>query len=303
MTDNVNINNDDKIIKLLNENISPELISYRKGTGNNNYAYIKSDVHIETLNKIFGPLGWEVKSNNPVLGSFNETRKVKIYNSEKYENKEFKVFTATTLVELRIKARSHETSDTIFIQSGIGYGDVDANRSSKEALGLAIKGAETDGFKRCIKFLGRAFGLYLTNDGKQEDLNYAHYSSADHRNKAIRMRKNNQENNQENNKTYNQSINKSNNQPKTEKNNVKDDNNKNKNKKVREPNLNYNLEMKPLTREDQFDFGSTLLSQLEKMDKNKQNAFILEHKDNIEGLDSHIKNKLIDKIKGFDINY
>ena len=186
---NVNMHNDETIANLVDQNVPPELISTRKGNGNSTYSYLTPDVDVDRLNEIFGPLGWDIRKGESSVTSYVETR-------EEYGNKvEKRVFCVDTEVTLRIKKRSPESSDTKFTQSGVGTGDCNVGKDPKQAISLAIKTAESDGMKRCCSLLGKAFGLFLTNDGLQDDINYAHKNNGESLKKAKAIRTRNQKNN------------------------------------------------------------------------------------------------------------
>lgn len=183
---NVSIHNDAAIAAAVDQEVPKELLSSRSAGGNNSVTYLKGDISVDRLNEIFGPLGWGVVASPPQIEK-------EVANRTKWENRkpkevEMVVYSVTTQVTLTIKKRTPEGSDTVFVQTGIGYGEVEPGKYAKEAIGMAVKGAETDGLKRCTSMLGKAFGMFLDQDGNQSDIEYAHKGNKTGLTKAKRMR-------------------------------------------------------------------------------------------------------------------
>lgn len=183
---NVSIHNDAAIAAAVDQEVPKELLSSRSAGGNNSVTYLKGDISVDRLNEIFGPLGWGAVASPPQIEK-------EVANRTKWENRQPKevemvVYSVTTQVTLTIKKRTPEGSDTVFVQTGIGYGEVEPGKYAKEAIGMAVKGAETDGLKRCTSMLGKAFGMFLDQDGNQSDIEYAHKGNKTGLAKAKRTR-------------------------------------------------------------------------------------------------------------------
>ena len=157
------------LLEKLDADIHPWLLSEREGGNKSTLSYVKVDILTDTLNRLFGPLGWGVEAEIQKMDDFQ-------YEKPGYQNyppTEMYVFQVISQVKLTIKPQTEGGSPTVFIQSGVGYGEVKINGHRKDAVGMAVKGAESDGLKRCCNFLGRALGMFLVG-GKQDPVVYAH---------------------------------------------------------------------------------------------------------------------------------
>ena len=170
---------EDELIEKLNETIDKAHLSVRDGRGNTKYYYVKQAILAQYLNQVFGPLGWDLKADEPTIDRRVEVRTKKRNNQN--VNIDFVVFEVVTRVTLRIKARTTDSSDTIFQLHGVGSGEAEVGQNTKDELGKAIKGAESDGFKRCAQELGRRFGLMLTTQGTQDPIDYAQANDSQRR--------------------------------------------------------------------------------------------------------------------------
>ena len=187
---NVSIHNDAAIASAVDQEVPKELLSSRSAGGNNSVTYLKGDISVDRLNEIFGPLGWGAVASPPQIDKEVATRTKweGPSGNKKPKDVEMVVYSVTTQVTLTIKKRTPESSDTVFVQTGIGYGEVEPGKYAKEAIGMAVKGAETDGLKRCTSMLGKAFGMFLDQDGNQSDIEYAHKGNRTGLTKAKKMR-------------------------------------------------------------------------------------------------------------------
>jgi len=189
---NVNMHNDESIALGVDTPIPPELISSRSQGQNSRVSYIKGDISVDRLNEIFGPLAWGSKAGNPQIDRFEEKRtkweKPSGGGAAKPRDADMVIYVVTTQITLTIKARTPESTDTVFVQTGVGYGEVEAGKHAKDAIAMAVKGAETDGFKRCTTMLGKAFGMFLNADGSQSDIEYAHRMDRESLTKAKQIR-------------------------------------------------------------------------------------------------------------------
>ncbi|MFZ3481825.1 Rad52/Rad22 family DNA repair protein [Sphingomonas sp. 3-13AW] len=157
------------LLQKLDRDIHPWLLSEREGSNRTTLSYVKVDILTDTLNKLFGPLGWGVEAEIQKMDDFQ-------YDKPGYQNApstEMYVFQVISQVKLTIKPQTETGTPTVFVQSGIGYGEVKINGHRKDAVGMAVKGAESDGLKRCCNLLGRALGMFLVG-GKQDPVVYAH---------------------------------------------------------------------------------------------------------------------------------
>ena len=175
---------DDEIKQLIEMGVDPKHLSVRDGRGSTKYYYIKQGVLTEYLNEAFGCLGWDLKVGEPKIERGEETR------TRRGNKVQVNAFEVIIKVTLRIKARTIESSDTVFEHYGIGTGEADVGQSAKDALGMAIKGAESDGFKRCAAHLGKRFGLLLTQQGTQSLIDYAQANNEGRRREMTRAAEN-----------------------------------------------------------------------------------------------------------------
>lgn len=189
---NVNRHNDEAIAAAVDREVPKELISSRSSGNSNTVSYLKGDIDADRLNEIFGPLGWGVVASAPEISKFEDkrTKWEKPREGGRAVSKEvdMTIYAVTTQVTLTIKARTPESTDTVFTQTGVGYGEVEPGKHAKDAIGMAVKGAETDGLKRCATLIGKAFGMFLNADGSQSDIEYAHRNNRDGLAKAKNIR-------------------------------------------------------------------------------------------------------------------
>ena len=178
--------NSDDIAAKLDTPVFQEVISKRAGRGNTTLSYLRGDIIADQLNAIFGPLGWDLRAGVPSIDHWEGEKEVGYQNDKKVVN--MHTVQVMTQMTLRIKARSADDSDTIFTQTGIGYGEIEATKNRKEVVGMALKGAETDGLKRCASLLGRAMGMFLTGTGSQDEIDYAHNGKNNDITKGKKMR-------------------------------------------------------------------------------------------------------------------
>jgi hypothetical protein len=167
--------------------VDPAVISNRPGGGNTVQSFLKGDIIADQLNAVFGPLGWGVEARIHQMDDWDETKTVTRNNAPK--DIAMHMVQVVSDVKLTIKKTTPEGSDTIFVQPGIGYGEAEEGKSRKEAFGMAVKGAATDGLKRCATLVGKAFGMMMASNGSQEDIEYAHNGKQQNLRKAQDMRR------------------------------------------------------------------------------------------------------------------
>lgn len=191
--------NDADIAAKIDTPVFQEVISKRTGRGNTALSYLRGDIIADQLNSIFGPLGWDLRAGVPSIDHWEGEKETGGYNNQPKKMVNMHTVQVMTQMTLRIKARSVEDTDTIFTQTGIGYGEIEATKNRKEVVGMALKGAETDGLKRCASLLGRAMGMFLTGTGVQDEIDYAHNGKAADITKGKRMRDERLRNERQNN--------------------------------------------------------------------------------------------------------
>lgn len=330
---NVNFHNDAEIAAAVDQNVPRELISERNAGNNNTLSYLKGDIDVDALNRIFGPLGWGMVASPPQIDRFEDkrTKWEKSQGGGRATPKEVDmvIYAVTTQVTLTIKKRSAESSDTIFTQTGVGYGEVEPGKHAKDAIGMAVKGAETDGLKRCCTMLGKAFGMFLNADGSQSDIEYAHRNNAKGLTSAKRIRRasedsrsgsdndtrrdNRQEDrNDSRNDSRNENRGRSSssrgngeegrndsrgrNDGKDSGNRSKSDENPTNGRKrpTADVNDNFDLDSEPITRDDQIAYGATFVRKLnDATNRDDRIDLVKRHRDAISNLDA----KLIARIK------
>lgn len=168
------------------------LISSRTGRGTASVHYVKGDITADQLNSVFGPLGWGLVAKIHQIDDWEEEKSIRDGNSTRTAN--MHVVQVISDVTLTIKKVNPESTDTIFVQPGIGYGEIEIGKNRKEAVGMAVKGSATDGLKRCASMLGKAFGMMMASNGSQEDIEYAHNGNQGNLTKAKGYRRDDERN-------------------------------------------------------------------------------------------------------------
>lgn len=167
--------------------VDAAIISNRPGGGNTTQSFLKGDIIADQLNAVFGPLGWGVEARIHQMDDWDETKTVSRNNQPK--DVSMHMVQVVSDVKLTIKKTTPDGTDTVFVQPGIGYGEAEEGKSRKEAFGMAVKGAATDGLKRCATLVGKAFGMMMASNGSQEDIEYAHNGKQQNLRKAQEMRR------------------------------------------------------------------------------------------------------------------
>jgi DNA repair and recombination protein RAD52 len=126
-----------KQIEMMNTPLRPDEISVKQGAG----RYIESYEAIKKANQIFGPGNWGYTITSPfeVIDTGATTKN----NSTIYRVR----------VQITLEVRGCLPITDI--------GDCEANGTTAQAMGMAEKGAVSDGVKRCLRIYGPAFGLDL----------------------------------------------------------------------------------------------------------------------------------------------
>lgn len=341
---NVNFHNDADIALAVDQNVPRELISERSAGNNNTLSYLKGDIDVDALNRIFGPLGWGMVASPPQIDRFEDkrTKWEKPQGGGRASPKEVDmvIYAVTTQVTLTIKKRSPESSDTIFTQTGVGYGEVEPGKHAKDAIGMAVKGAETDGLKRCCTMLGKAFGMFLNADGSQSDIEYAHRNNAKGLTAAKRIRNASEDNrstsrsnerednrrddrhddrdsgrnesrgrgsssrrNEDEDRNNNRGRNSSRDNDRTQ--GSKDDEKPASGRKrpTAEVNDNFDLDSEPITRDDQIAYGATFVRKLnDATNRDDRVELVKRHRDAISNLDAKLITRIKEQAQRHDID-
>jgi len=178
----------DEMAAKINQPVDAAVISSRPGGGNTVQSFLKGDIIADALNNVFGPLGWGVEASIHQMDDWTETKSLTRNNSR--TDVTMHMVQVVSAVKLTVKKTTADGTDTVFVQPGIGYGEAEEGKSRKEAFGMAVKGAATDGLKRCATLLGKAFGMMMASNGSQEDIEYAHNGKAQNLSKARSLRQN-----------------------------------------------------------------------------------------------------------------
>lgn len=339
------MHNDAFIAAEVDKNVPEELVSSRSNGQSSTVAYLKGDIDADRLNEIFGPLGWDVVARDAQISNFKDMRTKwvsKQGQSKKVPQEvEMQIYAVTTSVTLRIKARTPESSDTIFTQTGVGYGEVDIGKHAKDAIAMAVKGAETDGLKRCCTLLGKAFGMFLNSDGTQGDIEYAHRGNTNGLKRAKSLRNRRERNEEENNRgsgnrgreersndsghtnertnenrdnrgsgnsderndrSRGQREDQNSSRGKTN-NNTGERSSGTRKRPVADVDNDFDLNSEPITRDDQIAYGSTLVRKLEEIkNRDDQVDLLREYRNTINKLDSAILKRIRLNTEKFDID-
>ena len=78
---NVNFHNDADIAAAVDQNVPRELISERSAGNNNTLSYLKGDIDVDALNRIFGPLGWGMVASPPQIDRFEDETGITVHTS------------------------------------------------------------------------------------------------------------------------------------------------------------------------------------------------------------------------------
>lgn len=146
--------NESTLLKLAQE-LEPEKVKTRKGTGNKQLSYIEGWQAENTANSIF-----DFKWNKEII-SQDELFKRDYKKESTWDGKT----TVKDMFEVayKCKVRVHYSiGDYTGFRDGIGFGNGQAGKTNvSSAYELAIKESVTDGLKIALKSLGKQFGLSL----------------------------------------------------------------------------------------------------------------------------------------------
>jgi len=129
----------DEQIKLLNTPLTRDEIGMKEGQ-----RYLPSHIAIAKANRIFGPGNW----------GFHITSPFETMDTGKTTKNGSIIYRVRVQVTLEVRGAMPITD----------IGDCEANGTTAPAMGMAEKGAVSDGVKRCLRIYGSAFGLDLYDD-------------------------------------------------------------------------------------------------------------------------------------------
>lgn len=133
--------------QLLHQVLGPEYVSYRRGQGNQQFAYLESHEVIRLLNTIFGWSGW---SSNIAKSEIDYV---------KQENGRWNAGVAVT-VRLIVPVREDGGLREVY-REDTGWGSMDNGPSESKAVEKARKHAVTDGIRRTARQFGDLLGSCL----------------------------------------------------------------------------------------------------------------------------------------------
>lgn len=334
----VNFHNDARIAAAVDQPIPPELISRRSAGNNATFSYLRGDIDADKMNEIFGPLGWGAVASPPEITRFEDRRTVyrKVPNQKNKQpfEADMMIYVVTSQVTITIKKRTPESSDTIFTQTGVGYGEVEIGKHAKDAVAMAVKGAETDGFKRCTVKLGKAFGLFLTSNGSQDAIDYAHNNDANNRRNAHQIaqqrgdvdaasqgsgpkqqpKASQQQPDRRMTQAEQQGRTQQQGTPTPEPSEmaeapIRTDEQGDRSAGTRQgrpqrpANENYNLDNEPITRDDQIDFAATIIARMrDAANPADRSGLLRRYIRTINALDVTIRKRLQDNLAGHDLD-
>lgn len=126
-------------LRLLNTPLTRDEIAYKDGQ-----RYLPSHLAIAKANRIFGPGNW----------GYHITSPFEIVDTAKTTKNGSIVYRVRVQVMLEVRGALSITD----------IGDCESNGTTAPAMGMAEKGAVSDGVKRCLRIYGSAFGLDLYDD-------------------------------------------------------------------------------------------------------------------------------------------
>ncbi|KAF4496986.1 DNA recombination Rad22 [Fusarium agapanthi] len=139
-------------VKILREDLQrplgPELVSHRKGPGGSSVPYIVGGTAIWLANHFFGNDGWSSIIKDKMVEVVRENDKWVAH------------VTMTVSVTVDWKTEGSEATRSK-PHEGVGYGGNKPYRTRGEALESAVKEAETDAFKRALRYFGDVVGNCL----------------------------------------------------------------------------------------------------------------------------------------------
>jgi len=152
--DSSTTSDEDKTVSIgeeLGRYLGPEYISYRKGDGNSQYAYLEGHEAISIANTIFGWDGWKSEPRNFTTDYAEQVKPSGKWNIGV-------ACTVRVTVLLREKGGVREV-----YHEDVGYGTTENAPYRGKAMENCRKEAVTDGIKRALRQYGNATGNCLYN--------------------------------------------------------------------------------------------------------------------------------------------
>jgi len=131
--------------------LGPEYVSYRKGEGNRQFAYVEGQEAINLANTIFGWDGWKSEPKSFV------TDYAEASNGGKWNVG----LACTVRVTVLVKENGKVVREVY--REDVGYGTVDNTPGRGKAMEKCRKEAVTDGLKRALRQFGNATGNCIYN--------------------------------------------------------------------------------------------------------------------------------------------
>lgn len=148
--------------ELLNTPLDRGSVKSRKGAGGSELSYLEGHEVKRRMNKVFGPLGWDVVHDTPVLVSTSTKEGDRGPTTEV-------VYMASCRVTVHVIDERGAVRPIFTEGHGLGNGTWGDRGTPMQGHELAAKEAETDAFKRAVNRFGDMFGLALY-DKKQTNV-------------------------------------------------------------------------------------------------------------------------------------
>lgn len=156
----------------LAKHVPADKLEERDGPSNTKVKYITDDYILTKLDEIFGPLNWDRKVlEESIAAEFRGAPKRKKQRNWDTKQDEWVDFTPECVVA---RARCQITvryANQVAVYEDVGtiVREVDL-KDKPAAYMMAIKGAVTDGYKRCAAQIGNIFGRGLGMNGQQKNI-------------------------------------------------------------------------------------------------------------------------------------
>ncbi len=148
-------------VRLLDENVMEQYLKKRPGAFGKDITYVQKDYLEGRLNKIFGLDNW---SRETTVCEIIKERETYFHDKKANTDKPGYAVTAKATVKVTILFhRDTETRTKIFEGTGVCTGATteQGTTSYGDAIELALKGAETDAFKRAVTGISQTFGQQI----------------------------------------------------------------------------------------------------------------------------------------------
>lgn len=153
----------------LAEHVPANKLKERDGPSNSKIKYINDDYILTKLDEIFGPLNWDRKVlEESIAAEFRgapRRKKQKNWDTKQDEWVDFTPDCVVARARCQITVR-YANQVAVYEDVGTIVREVDL-KDKPAAYMMAIKGAVTDGYKRCAAQIGNIFGRGLLQNGQQ----------------------------------------------------------------------------------------------------------------------------------------